>query len=98
MADQPALDFGKHVIPYCHKKGMPEYAYEFNGTDGYVVLDGYIDYDQGWFNHNGYMYCGLFFTGDVFVIVLAYTSSSSAHAEVDDFLKALGYPVPADFF
>lgn len=75
-----------------------DYAYEFNGTDGYVVLDGYIDYDQGWFNHNGYMYGGLFFTGDVFVIVLAYTSSSSAHAEVDDFLKALGYPVPADFF
>ena len=31
LADQPALDFGKHVIPYCHKKGMPEYAYEFNG-------------------------------------------------------------------
>ncbi|MCR4808128.1 MAG: glucose-1-phosphate adenylyltransferase [Lachnospiraceae bacterium] len=31
MADQPALDFGKHIIPYCHKKGMPEYAYEFNG-------------------------------------------------------------------
>lgn len=31
MADQPALDFGKHVIPYCHKKGAPLYAYEFNG-------------------------------------------------------------------
>ena len=31
MADQPSLDFGKHIIPYCHKKGMPEYAYEFNG-------------------------------------------------------------------
>ncbi len=31
MADQPALDFGKHIIPYCHKKGMPEFAYEFNG-------------------------------------------------------------------
>ena len=31
MADQPALDFGKHVIPYCHKKGSPLYAYEFNG-------------------------------------------------------------------
>ncbi len=28
---QPALDFGKHVIPYCHKKGAPLYAYEFNG-------------------------------------------------------------------
>ena len=75
-----------------------DYAYEFNGTDGYVVLDGYVDYDQGWFNHNGYMYGGLFFTGDVFVIVLSYSSSSSSHAEVDDFLKAIGYPVPADFF
>ncbi len=31
MAEQPALDFGKHVIPYCHKKGAPLYAYEFNG-------------------------------------------------------------------
>ena len=31
MAEQPALDFGKHIIPYCHKKGMPEFAYEFNG-------------------------------------------------------------------
>lgn len=31
MADQPALDFGKHVIPYCHGKGAPLYAYEFNG-------------------------------------------------------------------
>ena len=31
MAEQPALDFGKHVIPYCHGKGQPLYAYEFNG-------------------------------------------------------------------
>ena len=31
MADQPALDFGKHVIPYCFQKGAPLYAYEFNG-------------------------------------------------------------------
>ncbi|HCI24163.1 MAG TPA: glucose-1-phosphate adenylyltransferase, partial [Lachnospiraceae bacterium] len=31
MADQPALDFGKHIIPYCHEKGMPLYAYEYNG-------------------------------------------------------------------
>ncbi len=31
MAEQPALDFGKHVIPYCHEKKMPLYAYEFNG-------------------------------------------------------------------
>ena len=31
MADQPALDFGKHVIPYCHERHMPLYAYEFNG-------------------------------------------------------------------
>ncbi len=30
-AEQPALDFGKHVIPYCHKEGAPLYAYEFNG-------------------------------------------------------------------
>jgi len=32
MADQPALDFGKHVIPYCHEKGAPLYAYEDVGT------------------------------------------------------------------
>lgn len=31
MADQPALDFGKHVIPYCHEKQYPLYAYEFTG-------------------------------------------------------------------
>ena len=31
MAEQPALDFGKHVIPYCHEKGQPLFAYEFNG-------------------------------------------------------------------
>lgn len=30
-ADQPNLDFGKHVIPYCHENGAPMYAYEFNG-------------------------------------------------------------------
>ncbi len=30
-AEQPALDFGKHVIPYLHEKGAPLYAYEFNG-------------------------------------------------------------------
>lgn len=31
MAEQPALDFGKHIIPYCHEQGCPMYAYEFNG-------------------------------------------------------------------
>lgn len=30
-ADQPALDFGKHVIPYCHEQDAPLFAYEFNG-------------------------------------------------------------------
>ncbi len=30
-AEQPSLDFGKHIIPYCHKNGSPLYAYEFNG-------------------------------------------------------------------
>ena len=30
-ASQPNLDFGKHVIPYCHEKGAPLYAYEYNG-------------------------------------------------------------------
>jgi glucose-1-phosphate adenylyltransferase len=30
-ASQPNLDFGKHVIPYCHDKGMNLFAYEFNG-------------------------------------------------------------------
>ncbi|MBR1478741.1 MAG: glucose-1-phosphate adenylyltransferase [Lachnospiraceae bacterium] len=31
MKSQPALDFGKHVIPYCRDHGSPLYAYEFNG-------------------------------------------------------------------
>lgn len=30
-AEQPALDFGKHIIPFCHDNGLPLYAYEFNG-------------------------------------------------------------------
>ena len=30
-AEQPALDFGKHIIPYCHEQGANLYAYEFNG-------------------------------------------------------------------
>ncbi len=29
-AEQPNLDFGKHVIPYCHDKGMRLFAYEYN--------------------------------------------------------------------
>ncbi|MCR4636029.1 MAG: glucose-1-phosphate adenylyltransferase [Butyrivibrio sp.] len=28
--DQPGLDFGKHVIPYCHGKGEKLFAYEFD--------------------------------------------------------------------
>ena len=31
MNEQPALDFGKYVIPYCHEKGAPLYAFEFTG-------------------------------------------------------------------
>ena len=31
MSDQSNLDFGKHVIPYCHEKDAPLYAYEFTG-------------------------------------------------------------------
>ena len=30
-SNQQALDFGKHIIPYCHEKGSPLYAFEFNG-------------------------------------------------------------------
>jgi len=30
-AEQPALDFGKHIIPYCHGQGCPLYAYEYTG-------------------------------------------------------------------
>ena len=28
--DVPSLDFGMHVIPYCHKNGNPVYCYEYN--------------------------------------------------------------------
>ncbi len=31
LSEQPSLDFGKHVIPYCHDKGDAIYAYEYNG-------------------------------------------------------------------
>ncbi len=30
-AEQSNLDFGKHVIPYCHEKGERLFAYEYNG-------------------------------------------------------------------
>ncbi|HOO27123.1 MAG TPA: glucose-1-phosphate adenylyltransferase [Lachnospiraceae bacterium] len=30
-SEQPALDFGKHIIPYCHKNGARIFAYEYNG-------------------------------------------------------------------
>lgn len=30
-AEQPALDFGKHVIPFCHENGGRMFAYEYNG-------------------------------------------------------------------
>ncbi|MDD2970932.1 MAG: glucose-1-phosphate adenylyltransferase [Lachnospiraceae bacterium] len=30
-AEQPQLDFGKHIIPYLHENGAPMYAYEYNG-------------------------------------------------------------------
>lgn len=30
-AEQPGLDFGKHIIPHCHENGAPLYAYEYNG-------------------------------------------------------------------
>ena len=31
MKDQSGCDFGKHIIPYCHKRGDRVFAYEFNG-------------------------------------------------------------------
>ena len=31
MADQPELDFGKNIIPYCNERQLPLYAYEFHG-------------------------------------------------------------------
>ncbi|MCR5254948.1 MAG: glucose-1-phosphate adenylyltransferase [Acetatifactor sp.] len=31
LSQQPSLDFGKHIIPYCHDHGAPLYAYEFTG-------------------------------------------------------------------
>lgn len=31
LKDQPACDFGKHIIPYCHEKGQRLFAYEYNG-------------------------------------------------------------------
>lgn len=31
LREQPACDFGKHIIPYCHEKGDRVFAYEYNG-------------------------------------------------------------------
>jgi len=30
-SEQPALDFGKHIIPFCHENGGRMFAYEYNG-------------------------------------------------------------------
>ena len=31
LKDQPACDFGKHIIPYCHEQDKRIFAYEYNG-------------------------------------------------------------------
>ena len=31
LSEQPGCDFGKHIIPYCHKNGARIFAYEYNG-------------------------------------------------------------------
>lgn len=31
LSHQPGCDFGKHIIPHCHKKGNRIFAYEYNG-------------------------------------------------------------------
>ena len=31
LKDQPACDFGKHIIPYCHEQRKRIFAYEYNG-------------------------------------------------------------------
>ena len=31
LSEQPGCDFGKHIIPYCHKNGQRLFAYEYNG-------------------------------------------------------------------
>ncbi len=31
LSDQSECDFGKHIIPYCHKKNCAMYSYEYNG-------------------------------------------------------------------
>lgn len=31
LRNQPACDFGKHIIPYCHNNGNRVFAYEYNG-------------------------------------------------------------------
>ena len=43
-ASQPALDFGKHVIPYCHSNVTPFYAYYFNVySKDVVTLNSYLE-------------------------------------------------------
>ncbi|MEF9941742.1 MAG: glucose-1-phosphate adenylyltransferase [Lachnospiraceae bacterium] len=31
MSEEPACDFGKHIIPYCHENNQRLFAYEYNG-------------------------------------------------------------------
>ena len=31
LSEQPGCDFGKHIIPYCHKNGARIFAFEYNG-------------------------------------------------------------------
>ncbi len=31
LSEEPGCDFGKHIIPHCHKQGKRMFAYEYNG-------------------------------------------------------------------
>ena len=65
-----------------------EYSYGFDGESGYVVVDGTL-HDGYW---NEYSYGGIYLTENTIIIVSADSNSSSAKADVDAVITALGYP------
>ena len=62
------------------------YDYSFNGSEGYVLFDG------DWYGDD--YYGGFFFTGHMVICCYTYDADNSSKAEIDAFLKSVGYPTP----
>lgn len=62
------------------------YDLEFDGNYGYMIFDGEMD--------GSYLYGGIYLTDNVIIYAIATSNSASDKEEVDEFLTAIGYPLP----